>query len=225
MRRRSAKLVLIGVFVAVLVLTARLVYEFLAVSAPLGQDMLVIDAAVPTELLAQVPALFRSGRYRCLLVVGHWDGECRGNSPADVAGTELEKLGCPASAMVKITAPLQSIRRSYFIPVLEPPYCWVFVRIQLTRRTFADALAVRHWLQSSGIPARDIDVFTVSVHARKNWILFQHAAGGRYRVGIIAAPQKAFNSRNWMLSREGIWLVPRNFVGYLYAKCLIFLDR
>ena len=66
MRRRSAKLVLMGVFVAVLVLTARLVYEFLAVSAPLGQDMLVIDAAVPTELLAQVPALFRSGRYRCL---------------------------------------------------------------------------------------------------------------------------------------------------------------
>jgi hypothetical protein len=225
MRRQSTKLVLIGVFAAALMITARLVYEFLAVSKPLGQDMLVVDAAVPTELLAQVPALFRSGRYRCLVVVGHREGESRGDSPADVAGTELEKLGCPASAVVKITVPFQSTRRSYFIPVLVPPYCWVFVRIQLTRRTFADALAFRDWLRSSGVAAGDIDVFTVSVHARKNWILFQHAVGGKHRVGIIAAPQKAFNSRNWLLSREGIWLVPRNLGGYLYAKCLIFLDR
>jgi hypothetical protein len=214
---------LIAVFVAAFVLMAKPLYDFLAVSRPLGQDILVVETGIPEEALAQVPGVLRSGHYHWLVVVGPADEASDRNSPADAAGSELEKLGCDVKAMVKINVTFQSTRHSYVIPVGVPPSCGVALRFQLTRRTYANALAVSEWLQSSRIPAQGVDVFTVSVHARKSWILFQHAIGDKCRVGIIAASQTLFNPRSWLLSREGIYLVPRNLIGYFYAKCLISL--
>lgn len=197
-------------------------YDFLAVSRPLGQDILVVEAWIPKEALAQVPSVLRSGHYRYLAVVGYPEEASDKNSLADVAATELEKLGCDVSTMVKIKVPFQSTRRSYVIPVGVPPSWGVAFRFQLTRRTYACALAVSEWLQSARIPAQGVDVFTASVHARKSWILFQHALGDKYRVGIIAAPVKSTNFRCWLLSRKGIWLVPLELIGCFYAKWLIF---
>jgi hypothetical protein len=143
-------------------------------------------------------------------------------SSADVAGSELEKFGCNPGMMVKIRVRFQSTLRSYAIPLVVPPYCVFFLRFQVSRRTYADALAVSEWLKSSRIPTRGIDVFTVSVHARKSWNFFQHAIGDKCPVGIIAAPETLYNPRYWLLSREGMWWVPYNLIGYFYAK-IIFL--
>jgi hypothetical protein len=92
----------------------------------------------------------------------------------------------------------------------------------VSRRTYADALAVSEWLKNSRIPTRGIDVFKVSVHARKNWNFFQHAIGDKCPVGIIAAPERLYNPRYWLLSREGMWWAPYNLIGYFYAK-IVFL--
>jgi|SRR5208282_3270175 len=225
MRRRSGRLLLTGAFVAAFVLIAMLLGDFLAVSRPLGQDVLVVEAWIPKESLAQVPSVLRSGRYRYLVVVGYPAQASDKNSLADVAGTELEKLGCDPSTMVKIRVPFQSTFRSYVIPIGAPPSFGVAFRFQLTRRTYASALAVGEWLQSSRIPAHGVDVLTASLHARKSWILFQRAIGDKYRVGIIAAPVMDYNPRYWLLSKRGIYLAPLCLIGYFYAKCLIFFDR
>lgn len=213
-----------GAFVAAFVLIAMLLGDFLAVSRPLGQDILVVEAWIPKESLAQVPSVLRSGHYRYLVVVGDPAEASDKISAADVAGTELEKLGCDASTMVKIRVPFQSTFRSYVIPIGAPPFCGVALRFQLSRRTYARALAVSEWLKSSRIPAHGVDVLTASVHARKSWILFQHAIGDKYRVGIIAAPVVDYNPRYWLLYRTGIYVIPYCLIGYSYAKCLIFFD-
>ncbi len=212
-----------GVVLAAFVLSTILLGDFLAVNRPLGEDILVVEGGMPKWVCAQVPSALRSGHYRRLVVLGHPAGASDMNSWNDVMGTKLESLGYDTSTMVKVEVPFQSTFRSYIISVCAPPFLAVTFRFQLTRRTYASALAFSEWLRSSRIAAHSVDVFTGGVHARKSWILYRHAIGGKCRVGIIAAPI-AFNSRYWLLSREGIYQVPRNLVGYLYAKFLILFD-
>jgi hypothetical protein len=216
---------LAGTLVAVFVSIEMALPDFLAVSRPLGQDILVFEAAIPKEWLAQALSVLRSGHYRYLVVVGPPAEASEERSLADVAGAEFERLGCDPSMIVKIRVPFQSTLRSYAIPIVAPPYCVFFLRFQVTRRTYANALAVSEWLKSSRVSTQGVDVFTVSVHARKTWNLFQHAIGDKYRVGIIAAPQTSYNPRYWVLSREGIWAVGRNLIGYFYAKSIILFDE
>lgn len=223
-RRRSGRLLLAGAFVTVFVFIEMTLHDFLAVSRPLGRDILVVEAWQRKEWLAQVPSALRSGHYRYLVVVGSPEEASDENSSADVAETELEKFGCDPSMMVKIRVPFQSTLRTYAIPIVAPPYCVVFLKFQASRRTYANALAVNEWLKSLRIPPQGVDVFTVSIHARKSWNFFEHAIGDKCQVGIIAAPETLYNPRYWLLSKEGIWLVPYNLLGYLYAKSIFFLD-
>lgn len=216
---------LAGTFVAVFVFIEMTLNDFLAVNRPLGRDILVVEAAIPKEYLAQVPIVLRSGHYRYLVVVGPPAEASDEKSSADVAEAELEKVGCDPGMMVKIRVPFQSTLRSYAIPIGAPPWCVLFLRFQVSRRTYADARAVSEWLTSSRIPARGLDVFTVSVHARKSWNFFQHAVGDKCPVGIIAAQVTLYNPRYWLLSREGIRVVPHNLIGYFYAKIIFLFDE
>jgi hypothetical protein len=117
---------LAGTFVAVFVFIEIILHDFLAVNRPLGRDILVVEAWLRKEWLAQVPSVLRSGHYRYLVVVGSPAEASDENSSADVVGSELEKLGCDPAMMVKIRVPFQSTLRSYAIPVVAPPYCVFF---------------------------------------------------------------------------------------------------
>jgi len=183
------------------------IYRFLAVNDPIGEGILVVDAWIPERTLAESANIFRSERYRYLIVVGSTLPERRGmfNGPpanVDLAAGRLERLGVDPTKLVRIS-----------------------VRDDPAGRTLGRATAVRQWLDTSGIAACCVDVLTVGVHARKNWIVFQHALGSNYRVGIIAGPEVRYNPKFWFVSRTGIWLVMRNLVGYFHSKLGIFFDR
>lgn len=182
------------------------IYNFLAVTRPLGEGVLVVDAWIPGQTLAESISIFNSGRYRYLVVLG---GPTQGtinasHSPAadtDLASSTLEKLGLDANKLVKLSVPDNS-----------------------SGRTLGRATAVRKWLDSSGASTCCVDVFTVGVHARKSWILFRHALGSSYRVGIIAGHEFRYPPRFWFISRTGIWIVSRNLAGYLYSKLWIVFN-
>jgi hypothetical protein len=87
-----------------------------------------------------------------------------------------------------------------------------------THRTFASARAVKQWLSKSGTSIREVDIFTVGVHARKSWILFRRALGEDYRVGIIAGTESSYDAASWMISKRGVYIVVRNLAGYLYSE-------
>jgi hypothetical protein len=182
------------------------IYNFLAVTRPLGDGVLVVDAWIPGQTLAQSLSIFNSGHYLCLVVLGGPTQETTNasDSPAagaDLAARTLEKLGLDTRNLVKISVPDNS-----------------------SGRTLGRAIAVRSWLDSSGVSACCVDVFTVGVHARKSWILFRHVLGNRYRVGIVAGNEFRYHPRFWFISRTGIWIVSRNLAGYLYSKLWIALD-
>jgi hypothetical protein len=181
------------------------VYNFLAVTRALGEGILVVDAWIPAQTLAESISIFNSGRYRYLVILrGPTQETTNAVHPvadADLAASSLEKLGLDTRKLVKINVPDNS-----------------------SGRTLRRATAVRNWLDRSGVPAYCVDVFTVGVHARKSWILFRYALGSRYRVGIVAGNEFRYPPRFWFISRTGIWIVSRNLAGYLYSKLWIALN-
>jgi hypothetical protein len=188
-------------FIAVLVF----VHEFLAVSSPSGQGVLIVEAWVPKQSLADSAAIFRDGRYEYLVLVG---GPVKQKKPtqtltltyADSAADEIRGFNVDPAKIV--TIPVGSAKN----------------------RTYSTAVAVRDWLRSSGSSTHSIDVFTAGVHARKSWVLFRYALGDSYRVGVIAGPEHSYDPRFWPASRRGAWIVSRNVAGYLYYKAAILLD-
>ncbi len=182
-------------------------YGFLALTRPVGEGVLVVDAWIPGQTLAESMGVFNSGRYRYLVVLGAPIEGSRGrlNGPAadtDLAVSTLEKLGLDSKNLVKISVPDNS-----------------------SGRTLGRATAVKNWLDNSGTSRCCVDVFTVGVHARKSWILFRRALSSNYRVGIIAGPEFRYNPRFWFVSRTGIWIVSRNLAGYLYSKLWAATNR
>jgi hypothetical protein len=176
------------------------IHKFLAVSNPVGEGVLVVEAWVPAKTLEESPIVFNSGRYRYLVIVG---GPVQGsgsesNDPttwADLAASRLERLGFDTKKLVQIN-----------VPAVSPG------------RTLAGATAVKRWLGSSRISVCCVDVFTEGAHARKSWILSRYALGDRYRVGIIAGSPDSYDPKFWLVSRRGIWVVVRNLAGYMYSK-------
>ena len=198
--------VAIGIGV-VLIFFVTSIHGFLAVSNPVGEGVLVVEGWIPAKALEESANVFNSGHYRYLVVVGG-PAQGRGGKSgdpttyADLAASRLEKLGFDTGKLVKVDVPAVSLGR-----------------------TLAGATEVKRWLCSSGISVCCVDVFTLGTHARKSWVLFRYALGGGYRVGIIAGSQNSYDPRFWLVSRKGIWVVPRNVAGYVYAKFWILLHR
>jgi hypothetical protein len=176
------------------------IHGFLAVSNPVGEGILVVEAWIPAKTLEESAIVFNSGRYRYFVVVGGpgQGSASKSNDPttwADLAATKLEKLGLDTKKLVQISVPAVSFGR-----------------------TLEGATAVKRWLGSSRISVCCVDVFTVGAHARKSWILSRYALGDSYRVGIIAGSPDSYDPRFWLASRRGIWVVARNLAGYMYSK-------
>jgi len=184
------------------------IHDFLAVHKPVGEGILVVEAWIPAQTLAESARAFQLGHYRCLAVVG---GPIPGMSSqsndsmtyADLAATRLRNFGIDSDKLVQIKVPAQPTGF----------------------RTLASAAAVKRWLDSSRTSVFCVDVFTVGVHARKSWVFFRYALGDRYRVGIIAGSEASYDrSRFWFFSTRGIWIFARSLAGYVYSKVWTLSD-
>jgi uncharacterized SAM-binding protein YcdF (DUF218 family) len=198
--------VLLGAALIFLGIGIALVHGFLAVNHPEGKGILVVEAWIPMQAVRESARVFDPGSYQYLVVVGGPMGDPNTKTPnsptyADRAYDDLVRLGFDMSKVVKIPVPYQK-----------------------SRRTFANATAVRDWLRQSDPSVHDVDVFTLGAHARKSRILFEHALGANYRVGIIAGSEVSYDPARWQLSRRGRWIVARNLLGYLYTKLWVSLD-
>src|SRR5258708_37121299 len=131
------------------------VHGFLAVSNPVGEGILVVEAWIPAKTLEESATVFNSGRYRYLLLVG---GPMQGsgsksNDPttwADLAASRLQKHGFDTETPVQISVPAVS-----------------------SGRTLARATAVNRSLGSSQGSPRSVDRFSRGEHATKGRILGQ----------------------------------------------------
>lgn len=176
------------------------IHDFLAINKPVRANVLVVEGWVwHSPAMQEAAAEFRRGGYDIVVTVGvlsGWqDGGPMHENSAARAAQQLKKLGVDDNAIEVLAVP--NVDR---------------------HRTYASALAVKHWLASSKVDAIGINVVTLGVHARKSLVLFKRAIGEAVPVGVIAGTEDGYESDRWWLSKKGIYTVLRKTIGYLYAE-------
>lgn len=195
--------VLRGGSVAVLAITVLFIlgiHDFLAINAPVQANVLVVESwAWESPAMQEAAEEFNRGRYEIVLTVGvltaGQGSESTQENLAAHAAEQLRKFGVDDHAIRVLAVP--NIDR---------------------HRTYASALAVKHWLEDSKIHVVGINVVTLGAHARKSLVLFKRAFGQNIAVGVIAGAEDAYDPERWWLSVKGIYTVLRKMLGYLYAE-------
>ena len=179
------RLLLLAMIIISLMLMARHIHPFLAVSSPTHGEILVVEGWMPYSTLEQAIAIFNDNDYQLIVTTGgpRDEGYCFPEyaTYAELCAATLRQLGVNQSKIVSV--PAQSVRSD---------------------RTYASALAVKRWLEQSDRPIESVDVFSHGVHARRSQWLFQRAIGDNIEVGIIAAPPEQYDADNWWNWSSGV---------------------
>jgi len=184
---------------ATVVVGARTVHPFLAVTAPVPGGALVVEGWLPDAGLRGVVQEAGRNAYTGVYVIG---GPIERGAPmseygsyAELGAATLVRLGLPTNAVHAVPAP--SVRAD---------------------RTYAAAAALRRWFaQRGGVPAR-LNVVSLGPHARRSRLLVQQAFGRQTQVGVIALPSPDYDASRWWAYSTGFRNVVGEAVGYLYAR-------
>jgi hypothetical protein len=177
------------------------VHPFLAASAPVDGEVLVVEGWAPDYALEQAIAEFRRHHYRKMYVTG---GPLQQGAPltgyktyAHLGGAILIQIGMDIDAVQIVPAP--------------------FVRQD---RTYASAVALRDWFLEHGAMPAKLDLMSVGVHSRRSRYLLQQALGDGVRVGIISTENRDYDEKRWWQASEGLRAVISEFLAYCYTRCM-----
>jgi hypothetical protein len=186
--------------------TALTVPRWLAVDAPVGRGLLVVEGWLPRRTLDRAAALAREGRYDAVVVTGGpiHDTAWGGGFPtfAERAGAYLRPQDLGGRELLIVPAP-ETARE----------------------RTWESALALRRFLDASGRRVDAADVFTYGPHARRSRDLFRRALGDGVRVGSLAAEPDEYDLSAWWRRSDGARDVLSEAAGYGWMLCCFRPDE
>ena len=173
-------------------------YPFLAVDAPIGGELLVVEGWMgPEELRAVVP-LARAGGYLRIVTTGGrisaWADRLGAASYAELARDFLVEEGLEADRVIALPAPDSA-----------------------QDRTYRSAVQVRLWALAQDPPPRSLDVVSSGAHARRTGRLFALAFGDQATVGIRSLRSPDFDPAVWWRSSAGARTVLGESIGWLWS--------
>lgn len=177
------------------------VHPFLAVDEPVGGEALVVEGWIPDYALAEALAAFRARPYRLLITTG-------GPVPQGMAYSYLgsyARLG--AEALRAMGLPPDSVAE---VPSPNVP----------KDRTYAEGVALRAWMDSTGRRFSSVDVFSIAAHARRSRLLFRKALGPDVRVGVYAPRDRFYDPEKWWKTSSGVRRVLDEWIAWNYARLL-----
>lgn len=183
-------------------LLARALPGFLAVDAPAGRGVLVVEGWIPRSALRRAAEEARRGTYRAVLVSG---------------GPILDAPAASSDAFVTHAERAAAFLRSLDVGGLEI----VAVPAAETRRdrTYESARAVRRWLEARGWRADAVDVYTAGPHARRSRALYRRALGDGAVIGVRSAPPPEYDLARWWRSSAGAKDVLGEAIGWAWMEC------
>ena len=202
---RGRGLVLLGM-IALAIFGILSISPFLAVTAPVQDELLVVEGWIPDYALEQAITQFHHHPYRLLVTTG---GALQEGSRlvtyrtnAELAAAILKQAGFDARLLTAVPSP----------PGLTKD------------RTYGSAVALRNWLRNAYPELKQLDVLTLGTHSRRTRLLFQKALGDSIRVGIIAVQDRDFDPDRWWMSSSGFRTVLDEGIAYFYARFLFHPD-
>lgn len=88
-------------------------------------------------------------------------------------------------------------------------------------RTYASAIALKQWLESSTPGYRSFTLISESTHTRRSLLLFKRALGPGYSIGSIAVNSEDYDPQRWWKSSKGVREVIDESIAYFYALLFI----
>ena len=186
---------------ALAVLAARELHPFLAVTDSVPGGVLVVEGWVPDYMLEAAIAEFKQNHYDRLFVTGI---PLEQGAPlseyknfAHLGAATLVRLGLSTNAVQAV--PTGHTRRD---------------------RTYATAIALRHWLREHELAPTKVNLITGGPHARRSRLLFEKALGQGVTVGVIAVPENDYDERHWWHYSQGVRVIIDEMLAYAYARLL-----
>lgn len=176
------------------------IYDFLAINRPVaGANILVVEGWFwKSSAIKEAAEIFKQGNYDLLVTVGEPNGG-EDKIDANISTAELTKLRLAE----------YGVAEKYIVPLPVPEV--------YEHQTYTCALTFRKWLTATKIKDAGVDVFSLGTHARKSLVLFERALGKNVKIGIFAGTEDTFKPDYWLMSKRGIYVVARKFLGYVYA--------
>lgn len=176
-------------------------HPFLALNRPVGGGVLVVEGWIPDYALQEALRAFRARPYRVLVTTGgplpQGMAFSYHGTYARLAASGLAGLGLSADSLSE--APSPDVDKD---------------------RTYAEGLAVRDWMRSSGRHSDSVDVFSFSTHARRSRLLYSMALGPDVRVGVYAPRDAQYDAEHWWRSSNGVRRVLDEWIAWIYAKAV-----
>jgi hypothetical protein len=178
-------------------------HDFLCLNKAYSSGTLVVEGWIPDISLNEIPFIYFSGNYKMLVVVG-----------GPIISQQTRKNGLTAADRAKSRLIEKGIEKDsiFLVQYTEGQY----------HHTYRSAIALKDWLSKSNPDSHFIDIYTVGVHARKSYITFKRVLSPYYEVGVLSGKPLYYCPQTWFLSKKGIFLVYKNFFGYLYGKLFPF---
>jgi hypothetical protein len=205
-RRRQVWLPTLWGWTALFFLTALLLFfvaknthGFLAVSAPVGARVLIVEGWMGPHELEEAAALFRARGYERVITTGgpivRWPPAAGPATFAEQAAWYLKARGLPQQAITAVPAPSVS-----------------------SDRTYLSAVTVRDWAKRTGTRLETFDVVSDGPHARRTWLLYRRVFP-EARVGVLATRSHEYDAAAWWRSSAGAKNVIDQAVGFAWTKC------
>ena len=186
---------------AVAIITS--LYPFLALNAPVGAKVLVVEGWLTTYELDQAIEVFRKGGYTRVVTTGGplhtWPEPVVDSTFAHRAADYLKTHGLGDVAVVPAPSPITEQDRTFHSALM--------VRDQ-----------VRAWARS-GEEVRSLDVVSRGPHARRSRHLYQLAFGDEAKIGVLAVHPLGYDERHWWRSSNGARDVLEQAVGLAWVAC------
>lgn len=170
--------------------------SYFSVTRRLQAQVLVVEGWIGRDSVRAAATEFKEHHYEYVVATGGFSGESETtvrSSYADLAANELLEAGVPADRL--IVAPTGQRER---------------------QRTFESAVAVARTLESRGIRANAVNVFTLGPHARRSRLVYEKVNGPETKVGVIAWIPPYYKSSPWWLSKARATCLLKETVGYPY---------
>jgi hypothetical protein len=171
---------------------------FLAVSAPVKADILVLEGWVGDGVIKGAISEFYKGNYKLIITTG---------MPLERGSYLSEYKTYPELTAATLLA--LGINPDQIVAVPAQP-----VKIN---RTEASAKALKIWLAQSNLNIPALNLYSADVHTRRSWIIFKQVLNPEITVGAIANPPLNYDPQSWWNSSEGVRQVISETIAYIYA--------
>ena len=190
------------IFSAIALLLWLFIYRlepFLAHSAPVTADILIVEGWIGDEGIIGAIDEFERKPYKLIITAGNRFGR------AEYLSEYKDFAHLSEATMIELGFDPQKIQ-----PIPTPAV--------IRDRTLSSAIEVKKWLARNQVNPQGINVYTVDAHSRRTWLLYKRVFQPEVPVGIIAHPPQDYDSQAWWNSSEGFRKVFSEGIAYVYAK-------